>query len=162
MTTKVWSGGFGDVFDALGPGFELCFGIEIVVAFGRWGIGIVAEPGVVTAAVEADVADGRSDALAGFEGAADDRLIDIAEADAALMEQIVEFFFGPGGVADFDDQRVIVELVEQAFRRLVVSGVWWNEKGNCRSMAPRRLAFCRMSRPAGTNCRCRRQLGESS
>ena len=106
-------GGFGHVLDAFGPGFEFRRGVKIVVAFGRRGIGVVAEPSVVTAAVQANIADGRGDAFAGDDGTADDRLVDIAETDAALVQEIVEFFFGPGGVAHFDDQRVIVKLIEE-------------------------------------------------
>ncbi len=113
-----FAGGFGDVFDAFGPGFEFGFGVEIVVAFGGRGGGIVGEPGVVAATVKADVADGRGDTFAGLDGAADNGLIDIAEADAALVEKFVEFFFGPGGVADFDDQREGLELVEEFFKAI--------------------------------------------
>lgn len=113
-----FTGGCGDVFDALGPGFEFGFGVEIVVAFGGWGGGIVGEPSVVATAVEADVADGRGDAFAGLDRAADDRLVDIAKADAAVVEQFVKIFSSPGGVADLDDQRVGMELIEEALQTI--------------------------------------------
>ena len=115
-------GVFGDMFDALGPGFEFLGGIQIVVAFGGRGSGIVAEPGVVAAAMEANVADGRSDAFAGLDGAADDGLVDIAEADAAFVEEFVKLFLGPGGVADFDDERVAAELVEEGAEAVEIFG----------------------------------------
>ena len=35
-----------------------------------------------------------------------------------MVEKFVEFFFGPGGVANFDDQRVGMELVEEALEAI--------------------------------------------
>ena len=61
---------FGHVLDARGPGLEFLLGVEVVVALrGRRG-GIVAEPGVVAAAVQADVGDagGRAFASASSSG----------------------------------------------------------------------------------------------
>jgi len=105
-------GGVGDVADASGPGVEFLAGVEIVVALGRRRIGIVAEPGVVAAAVQANVADRRRDAFAGPDGVADDGLIDIAESDAALVQKVVKGFPGPRGVTDLDDEAVVFEIVE--------------------------------------------------
>lgn len=105
-------GGLGNVTDSDGPGIEFLDGIEIVVALGRGRLGIVGEPVIVTAAVEPDVADRGSDAVARLDRMADHGLVDIAEADAARVEKIVEALPGPGGMTDLDDQAIVFEFVE--------------------------------------------------
>ena len=109
-------GGFTFCFDflhACGPRFEFFFGVEIVVALVGGNCGIFGEPGVIAAAMKADVADRRGDESGWFERAADDGLIDVAETDAALGEKVVEGFIVPGGVTDFNDERIVLELREQ-------------------------------------------------
>jgi hypothetical protein len=66
------TGVFLGFLDARDPGIQFVERIEIVVAFVSREFGIVAEPGVIAAAVEADVACGRG-ALRGWrDGIADD------------------------------------------------------------------------------------------
>ena len=102
-------GVFLDFLDARDPGIEFVGRIEIVVTFVGWKLGIVAEPGVVAAAVEANVACGRG-ALRGWrDGIADDRLVDVAEAGGVLTEEIERGLRLPGGVAEFDDEGIIGE-----------------------------------------------------
>jgi hypothetical protein len=106
------AGVFGDFANASDPGSEFFGGIKIIVAFvGRDG-GIVGEPGIVAAAVEADIADGRSGLRGGRERAANDRLIDVAEADVVFAEEGESLGGIPGGVANLDDERVIGEALE--------------------------------------------------
>ena len=100
-----------DVLDAGDPGTELLGGIEIIIAFVGGSFGIVAEPGVVAAAVEADVTDGRGAFRGGFEGTADDGLVDVAEAYVVFAEELQGGLILPGGVAEFDDQRIIGEAL---------------------------------------------------
>src|ERR1700721_4604650 len=64
-----FAGRLGNVLDALGPRFEFRFGVEVVVAFGGRGGGIVGGPGVVAAAVKANVADRGGHAFTGLDGA---------------------------------------------------------------------------------------------
>ena len=92
-----------DLLDALDPGNEFVGRIEIVVAFVGRQFWIVAEPGVVTAAVESDVADGRGALCRWSEGIADDGLIDVAEASLVFAQKIERGLSLPGGVAEFDD-----------------------------------------------------------
>ncbi len=92
---------FFNTLDTFGPRFEFFFGIEIILAFVGRNLGIVSKPGVIAAAMEADVADSRSDAVSGLERTANNGLIDIAKADAALCEQIKKRLVVPGGMADF-------------------------------------------------------------
>ena len=101
---------------------------------------IVAEPGVIAAAVQADVADAGGGALGGLHGAADDRLIDVAEADAALVQHGVEFFVVPGGVANFHHQRIIGELFEKLFQ--VGHGFGRVVKGKRKLQQNRAQFFC--------------------
>lgn len=106
------AGMFGDFADAGGPGSEFFGGVKIVVALVGGDGGVVGEPGVVAAAVEADVADGRSGLRGGGERAADDGLIDIAEAGVVFAEKRESFGGIPGGVADFDDERIVGKALE--------------------------------------------------
>jgi hypothetical protein len=106
------AGVFGDFANARDPRSEFFRGIEIIVALvGRDG-GIVREPGIVTPTVEADIADGRSGFRGGRERAANDRLIDVAEAGVVLPKESESLWGIPGAVADFDDERVIGEALE--------------------------------------------------
>ena len=102
-----------DVLDAGDPGIEFLGGIEIVVTFMGGGAGIVAEPGVVTAAVKAHVADGRGGFGGGLEGVADDGLIDVAEAGVVFTEELQGSWILPGGVAKFDDERIVGKALKQ-------------------------------------------------
>ena len=49
-----------DLVDARDPRLELLPRVEIVVALVRWNILVVGKPGIVAAAVQTDVAEGRS------------------------------------------------------------------------------------------------------
>ena len=104
---------FRNVFHTFGPRFEFGIRIQIVVAFMARLFGGVVEPRVVTAAVEADIANGGCSAFCGFERAADDGLIYVAEADAAFVEHVIEACVVPCGVADFDDERIVLEAIEE-------------------------------------------------
>ena len=102
-------GVFLNFLDARDPGIQFVERIEIVVAFVSGEFGIVAEPGVIAAAVEADVACGRG-ALRGWcDGIADDGLIDIAEAGVVIAQEIESGLRLPGGVAEFDDEWIVSE-----------------------------------------------------
>ena len=93
--------------DASDPGLEFLGRIKVVVAFVGRELGIVAEPGVVAAAVKSHVADRRS-ALRGWrDGIADDRLIDVAEAGVVLAQEIEAVLSLPGRVAEFDDEGIV-------------------------------------------------------
>ena len=74
--------------------------------------GVIGEPSVVAAAVKTDVADGRSVLRGRSERAADDGLIDVAEAGVVFAEERESFGRIPGGVADFDDERIVGEAFE--------------------------------------------------
>jgi len=98
---------FLDFLDARDPGIEFVGRIEIVVAFVGGEFGIVAEPGVVAATVESDVARGRSCLCGWRDGISDDGLIDVAEAGVVIAEEIESGLRLPGGVAEFDDEGVV-------------------------------------------------------
>lgn len=103
-----------DFLNARDPGVEFLSRIEIVVTLVGGKLGIIAEPGVVAAAVETHVANGRG-ALRGWrEGIADDGLIDVAEASVVLMEKIESGVRLPGGMTEFDDKRVVGEAFEKS------------------------------------------------
>jgi len=104
---------FGDVANARDPGIELFGGIEIVVAFMGGRGGIVGEPGVVAAAVQSDVAHGRSAFRGGFQGTADDGLVDVAEGGMMLAQHRERLAGLPGSVAKLDGERVIGKTIEQ-------------------------------------------------
>jgi len=70
---------FGYVANVRDPGIEFVCRVKIVVALVGGRSGIVSEPGVIAAAVKADIADGRSAFRGGFQGTADDGLVDVAE-----------------------------------------------------------------------------------
>ena len=100
---------FGYFADARDPGSELFGGVKIVVALVGGDRSMVGEPGVVAAAVKPDVADGRSGLGGGRERAADNGLIDVAEAGVVLSKKFKSFERVPGGVANFDDERIVGE-----------------------------------------------------
>ncbi len=102
-----------DFGDAVAPGSQLLRGVEVVVAFVLRKVGIVAEPSVIAAAVEANVGDRRGDERGRLERPADDRLIDVAESGVVLAEKIEEGGVAPGGVSDFDRERIVGKAREQ-------------------------------------------------
>jgi hypothetical protein len=77
-----------DFLDAIDPRLEFFGRIKVAVAFAGGQLGIVAEPGVIAAAVESDIANGRCALRGSPYGVADDRLIDIAEAGVVLAQEI--------------------------------------------------------------------------
>jgi hypothetical protein len=106
------AGVLGDFVDAGGPGSELFLRVEIVVALVGGDGGIFGEPGVVAAAVETDVTDGTSGLRRGSERAADNGLVDVAEAGVVFAEERESFGGIPRGVADFDDEGIVGEAFE--------------------------------------------------
>ena len=100
-----------DRTDTRDPRIQLVRGIEIVVTLVGRSVRIVGEPGVIAAAVQADIADGRSHFGGRYDGAADERLVDIAEAHAMLAELFEHVLVLPGSVAQFHDQRVVGEAL---------------------------------------------------
>jgi hypothetical protein len=103
---------FGDFVNAGDPRGELFGGVEIVVALVSGDGAVVGEPGVVAAAMKTDVTDGRSSLGRRSERAADDGLVDVAEAGAVFAKERERFGRVPGVVADFDDERVIAKAEE--------------------------------------------------
>src|SRR6266436_10012355 len=63
--------------------------------------------------METDVTDGGSRLGGGRERAADDGLIDVAEACVVLAQQRQCFGKAPGGVTYFDDKRIVRETFQQ-------------------------------------------------
>jgi len=103
---------FGDFANAGDPGSELFSGVEIVVALVSGDGAVVGEPGVVAAAMKTDVADGRSSLGRRSERAADDGLVNVAEAGAVFAKERERFGRVPCVVADFGDERVIPKAEE--------------------------------------------------
>lgn len=103
------SGVFADGADARDPGIELLRSVEIVVTFVRGRGGVVVEPGVVAAAVEADVTDGRGGVGGRLQGVADNGLVDVAESCLVIAEELQCVWSLPGGMAEFDDERIVRE-----------------------------------------------------
>ena len=106
------AGVLGHFADAGDPGSELFGSVEIVVAFMRGDRGVIGEPGVVAAAVKANVAYGRSGLGRRSEGASDDGLIDVAETGVVGVEKSQSFRRIPGRVANFDDEGVFGEAFQ--------------------------------------------------
>jgi hypothetical protein len=106
------AGVFGDFADASDPRSELFGGVEIVVALVGGDGGVVGKPRVVAAAMKTDVADGRGGLGRGGERAADDGLVNVAEAGVVFTEERESFGGVPRVVADFDDERVIAKAEE--------------------------------------------------
>ncbi len=104
---------FRDFADAPGPRSKFFRRIEIVVAFVGGDGGVVGEPGVVPAAVEANVANGRGGRFGRFERAADDGLVNVAEAGAVLAQQGESIGVIPRGVAHLDDEGIVAEALQE-------------------------------------------------
>lgn len=105
---------FGDFADARGPGSQLFRGIKVVVTLVSGNGSIVREPSVVAAAVEADITNRRGGFGGGFDGFANHRLVDVAEASVVFAEESEGFRSLPGSVAKFDDERVIGKAFEHS------------------------------------------------
>src|SRR5712692_1068197 len=110
----------GKLADALGPGLELFLAVEIVVTVVRGHRRVIAEPGVVPPAVQANVTHRPGGTPGGLERPANHGLVDIAEAHAVLLQQLVEALVAPGGVPHLDDERVIGKALEQSLQVLQV------------------------------------------
>jgi hypothetical protein len=108
------AGVFGDFANARDPGSEFFGRVKIIVALVGGDGGIVREPGIVAAAMETDIADWGSGLRGGRERAANDRLIDVAEASVVLPKEDESFGGIPGTVANFDDETVIGEALEHS------------------------------------------------
>ena len=109
------AGAFGDALDAFGPGLQFFLGVQVVVALVLRELGVVAEPGVVAASVEANVADRGSDFGGRRKRFADDGLVDVADAGVEFAEQVENLRRVPGTVADFDDQGIVGEALQDGF-----------------------------------------------
>ena len=107
------AGVFLNFLDAIDPGLEFFERIKVVVAFVGGEFGIIAEPGVVAAAVKADVAYRRGALRSWRDGIADDGLIDVAESGVVLAQEIKGGLRLPGRVAEFDDEGIVGEAFEQ-------------------------------------------------
>ena len=88
----------------------------------------------------------------GTDGAADDGLIDVAEAGVALLEQRVELWIVPGTVANFDDQLVVLKSVEQAVRRREVFRCAVKGKRELQQNGGEFAAAASGAKPARTAC----------
>ncbi len=108
----------GDSPNACNPRIELVGGVKVIVALMRGSVGIVGEPGIVTAAMEADVADLGCTVFGWRRRVADDGLIDIAETDATLAEEFKNAGGLPGGMAKFNDQWIILKAGEHGSQEL--------------------------------------------
>src|SRR6266699_509356 len=93
--------------DPRDPGSKLFGGIEIVISFLRRNRGIVAEPGIVAPPVQPHVAHGRGRLRGRRQGAADKRLVDVAEAGIMLAQESQRFGRVPRAVTHFDDKGII-------------------------------------------------------
>ena len=102
---------FTDRTDAGNPGVQIVGRIEIVVTFVSRSGGIIAKPGVVATAVETDIADRGSNFCGGDEGAADERLVNVAETSLVLTEELQRLRGLPGSVAQFDHEWIIGEAL---------------------------------------------------
>src|SRR6266853_382941 len=75
---------------------------------------VVAKPRVVAPAVKPDVPDGRGSLRRGRKRTPDDGLVDVAETDAAVAQEIQRFSRIPRRVANFDDQWIVSEALENS------------------------------------------------
>src|SRR5437016_5870636 len=100
--------------DARDPGPQLFSGVKIVVTLMSWDRRIVAEPRVVAPAVKPHVPDCRGRLSGGRKRSPDDGLVDVAETDAAGVQQFQRFGRLPGSVANFDDQGIVCESLENS------------------------------------------------
>src|SRR6266487_2595866 len=73
------------------PGSKLFGGIEIVISFLHRNRGVVAEPGIVASPVQPHIAHGRGRLRGRRQGAADKRLVDVAEAGIMLAQESQRF-----------------------------------------------------------------------
>src|SRR6266481_1788674 len=89
------------------PGSKLFGGVEVVIPLMHRNRGVVAEPGIVAPPVQPHVAHGRGRLRRRRQGAADKRLVDIAEAGIMLAQESQRFRRIPRGVAHFDDEGII-------------------------------------------------------
>src|SRR5579871_6374319 len=107
----------GDLLDALDPGAQLVGGVEVVVA--GVAVGGLAEPLLVIAAVQANVADRGGGARGGLDRVVEQRLVDVDDADAALGELGQGLLAVPRGVADLQHQRQVGEGGEEVAQPLL-------------------------------------------
>jgi len=101
------AGMLGHFADAGDPGSELFGSVEIVVAFMRGDRGVIGEPGVVAAAVKANVACRGSGLGRRSEGVSDNGLIDVAKTGVVIVEKSQSFRRVPGSVANFYDEGIV-------------------------------------------------------
>ena len=98
------------LLDARHPRIELFLRIEVVVSLPAF---LVREPLLVVASVKAGIRDAAGDRIGGFDRVAEQRLIDIDEADVVFVEKLEELVGLERRVTDFERLRVIREGVEQ-------------------------------------------------
>src|SRR6202040_592920 len=103
------AGPFCDFADSRSPRRKLLGRVKIVVTLMRGDRCVVAEPSVVAPAVKPDVPDGRGGLRRGRKRTPDDGLVDVAETDAAVAQEIQRFSGIPRSVANFDDQGIVSE-----------------------------------------------------
>src|SRR5260370_1537923 len=96
-----------DFPDERNPGRQLFGGVEIVVALMRGNPCVVTEPRVVAPPVKPHVPDGRGSLSGRRKRSPDDGLVDVAETDAAAVQQFQRFGRIPRSVANLDHQRVV-------------------------------------------------------
>ncbi len=101
-----------DSADARDPRGQLFGGVEIVVTLMRGNRRIVSKPRVVAPAVKPDVPDRRGGLRRGRKRSPDDRLVDVAESGAVGVQQLQRFSRIPRSVANFDDQGIVSEALE--------------------------------------------------
>ena len=99
----------GHFLHARDPWFEFFGGIEVVVALVCGDRFVIAEPGVVATAVQADVADGGGGLGGRRKGFSDDGLVDVANAGTMFVQERERVRRIPSIVAHFDYQRVIAK-----------------------------------------------------
>src|SRR6266851_2721142 len=103
---------FGDFADSRNPRRQLFGGVEIVVTLVRGNPCIVAEPRVVAPPVKPHVPDGRGSLRGRLKRSPDDGLVDVAETDAACVQQFQCFRRIPRSVANLDHQRVVSKSLD--------------------------------------------------
>src|SRR5260370_34732751 len=86
-----------DFADARHPRSKLLGGVKIVVPLVRGDGSIVGEPGIVAAAVQPHISDGRSSLSGRRNRSPNDGLVDVAETCAAGTKQVPRFGGNPGG-----------------------------------------------------------------
>src|SRR5712664_71739 len=101
-----------DFADSRNPGRQLFGGVEIVVSFMRGNPCVVTEPRVVAPPVQPHVPDGRGSLSRRRKRSPDDGLVDVAETDAASVQQFQRFGRIPRSVPNFDHQGIISEAFQ--------------------------------------------------